>query len=235
MPLCYAAPVVPYTAADTTNTVTIADTTVVHTERTFKEGFQENYKGNEFQYETKPKPKSAWDRFWEGVGNFLRDLFGSGEGEKGSPFWGLFFKLLALVVVIFAIYMIVRAIIGKDSMWIFSKSHKKIAVQDISEEDLQQMDFPTLINQTKETGDYRLAVRYYYLWLLKKLAAREIIKWNWDKTNSDYGYEIKDDTLRGEYNYLAYVYDYSWYGEFTLDEKAFGKAEKAFLKTINTL
>src|SRR5690606_29549709 len=112
----------------------------------------------------------------------------------------------------------------KEGFWIFGRARKNIEVQDITEEDINQMDFRELINTKKNEGDYRLAIRYYYLWLLKTLANREIIAWHSDKTNSDYLYEIKDNTLRKEFEYLSYVYDYSWYGEFTVDDAGYAKA-----------
>ena len=133
-------------------------------------------------------------------------------------------------------YLIIKIIVNKEgSFRIFGRSARNITVNEVFEEDIHHMDFGQLIAGTKHKEDYRLAIRYYYLWLLKKLAAREIIDWHPDKTNTDYVYEIKDGALRKDFEYLSYVYDYSWYGEFTVDATAFGKAEKAFIKTINTL
>ena len=47
--------------------------------------------------------------------------------------------------------------------------------------------------------------------------------------------EIPSSNLKKEFDYLSYVYDYSWYGEFTIDKVAFEKAEMRFNKTLNTL
>ena len=160
MPLLYAAPAVQPTIE---TVVPAADTTAAYTEREFREGFKESYTDNEFEYETKTQAKNAWDRFWEAVGNFFDELFGTGKKSEGSGIGTFLTYLLAGAVVIFAVYMIARAILNKESVWIFGKSRKNIVIQDIDGEDLQQMDFPVLIEETIKQGNYRLAVRYYYL------------------------------------------------------------------------
>lgn len=205
--------------------------TVTFRERAFAQDFKENYNGNEFVYERKPRQKSQWDRFKEWLAHFLDGLFGNSTGKGFSIATWIIAGTILLVVV----YFIVRAILNNESMWIFGRQRKKIYAEDVIEQNIHEMDFSKLVNDTKATGDYRLAVRYYYLWVLKRMSLREIIDWHWQKTNSDYLYEIADKNIRKDFEYLSYLYDYSWYGEFPLDEAAFIKAEKAFQKTLNTL
>lgn len=205
----------------------------VYKEKKFTPEFKDKYSDSDFNYVSKTKAKSAWDRFWESVANWFNNLFKVSDGTAST---GKIIKnTLLILIMLAAAYLIVRAILNKESRWIFSRASKKISAHDITEEDIRQMDFGKTISESKNREDYRLAIRYYYLWLLKKLTEREIIKWHPDKTNTDYQYEIKNETLKNDFGYLSYVYDYSWYGDFPIDEAAFIKAEKAFLKTINTL
>jgi hypothetical protein len=205
----------------------------VFEERSFTPGYKEKYTDDEFVYERKSTGKSQWERFKEWLAEVLRDLFSfSDSASKGTT---IALRILAAIIILAVVYFIVRAILNKEGMWIFGKNRKKIHVEDAIAENIHVMDFNKLVNETKASGNYRLAVRYYYLWLLKKLSLREIIDWHFDKTNSDYLYEITDSRLKKDFEYLSYLYDYSWYGEFPLDETSFAKAEKAFQKTINTL
>jgi hypothetical protein len=214
------------------NTPAIQDT-VVFENLSFSESFRDKYSGREFIYEHKSANKSQWERFKEWLSKVLNDLFSlSDSANKGTT---IALRIVAAIIVLGAVYFIVRAILNKEGMWIFGRNHKKIQVEDAIAANIHEMDFNQLVNETKEKGNYRLAVRYYYLWLLKKLSLREIIDWHFDKTNSDYLYEISDNRLKKEFEYLSYLYDYSWYGEFPLDEASFSKAEKAFQKTLNTL
>lgn len=219
---------------DTVETVVADAPPLVYKARHFG-NLKDKYNSPEFKYETKASAKSSWDRFWAAVARFFSELFSFGDRTTGTSAFGIFMKVLAFIIIGGVVYMIVRIILNKEGMWIFGRSHKNISIQDVTEEDIHLMDFRQLTEETKRTGDYKLTVRYYYLWLLKRLSDREIIDWHWDKTNSDYIYEIKNTMLRKDFEYLSYVYDYSWYGDFPLDESAFAKVEKAFLKTLNTL
>lgn len=210
--------------------------TVAQQPRTFSSGLKSRYKDEAFVYERKAEAQSTWERFLAWLGRLWDSLFGhSGKIDHGLSWTGILIRVVAVLLVGFMVYMIVRAILNKEGMWIFGRSSRKIDGYEITEEDIAGMDFPKLINTTQQSGNYRMAVRYYYLWLLRSLADREIIAWHTDKTNTDYSYEIKNDGLRREFEFLSYIYDYSWYGEFEVDADAYAKAEKAFLKTINTL
>lgn len=221
-----------------TDTLTIGDNSIVnppkYTNRTFDKTFKDKYSGSSFDYEVQPVGKSMWARFMEWLSRLLNgSMLQDDDGSTSTA--GYFWYVIAIIVILGVAYFIAWAILGKKGRWIFGRGKKQISVYDVNAEDIHEMDFATLIQRTRMEGNYRLAVRYYYLWLLKKLSNKEIIAWHSDKTNSDYYYEIKDAALRDDFKYLSYVYDHSWYGEFPIDHLAYAKAEKAFQKTLNTL
>ena len=125
---------------------------------------------------------------------------------------------------------------NKEGQWVFGKnSDKKLIRYDDLEKNLRLVDFEKLIKETLNAGENRLCIRYYYLWLLKKMSEREIIIWDLEKTNSDYLNEIKNEQLKADFAYLSYLYNYIWYGEFELDFNTFDKAKTAFEKTIQSI
>lgn len=230
--------VTPQAESDTiavAETVVVPEGSVPYQQRTFSEDFKEDYTGEDFEYEEKTQAKSQWDRFMEWLRNLIDRIFNFGSSANNSDGYTIFLRILAFAVIGFAIYLIARVILNKESGWIFGKSGRSIVVENVLEENLTETDFRKLVDETTNAGNYRLAIRYYYLWVLKKLALREIIDWHYEKTNNDYLYEIKNPALRKDFEYLSYVYDYAWYGEFHIDQQAFAKAEKAFRKTLNTL
>jgi len=97
------------------------------------------------------------------------------------------------------------------------------------------VDFEKLIQKSLELDEKRLSVRYYYLWLLKKMSEKHIIDWDLEKTNTDYLYEIKNQAQKEEFAYLSYLYNNIWYGEFELDDTTFVKTKNAFEKSIKTI
>ena len=94
------------------------------------------------------------------------------------------------------------------------------------------MDFYSSITKAKKENNWRLATRYYYLWLLKSFSDKDIIEWDIEKTNADYLNEISNLELKKEFQFLSYVYEYSWYGEFDLTKTDFERTETTFQKLI---
>lgn len=203
-----------------------------HNSRKFG-NLKEKYTDNDFNYIEKTKiDTSDWDRFWSAVGQFLRDLFDFGNGAKALSGIEIAMKIIAFLVIIFVIYLIVKVIINKEGGWIFGKSAKKIKVSEITEEDIHSMDFSSAITKAKNEKNLRLANRYYYLWLLKSFSDKEIIEWDIEKTNADYLNEISTLELKNEFQFLSYVYEHSWYGEFELSKTDFERTETTFQKLI---
>lgn len=202
----------------------------------FEEGFQEKYTDDEFIYEVKVKELSAWERFKEWLYDLFERLFNSSSRENTEDIVEIILKVLAAAIIIFVIYLIVKAIMNGEGNWVFGKSSdKKVINYEEIEKNIHLVDFEKLIKETLKNGENRLAIRYYYLWLLKIMSAKQLIEWDVEKTNSDYLYEIKNTTIQSQFEYVSYLYNYIWYGEFELDEVTFIKAKKAFDNLINSL
>jgi len=204
--------------------------------KSFDKNFKSKYKSSSFVYEFKTPEKNAWDRFKEWLGSFFKKLFQLQDNKTASEFVDILLKIIAIAIVIGVIYMIVKAIMNKEGQWIFGKnSDKKIINYDEIEKNIHLIDFEKLIQKSILSNEMRLTVRYYYLWLLKKMAEKQLIVWDIEKTNSDYLYEIKNPNLKEDFAYVSYLYNTIWYGEYELNEANFNKVQIAFKKSIQTL
>ena len=202
----------------------------------FAKNFKTKYTEKEFIYEFKTPEKNAWDRFKEWLANFFKNIFSFTDSKSANNFVEILLRTLAIAIVIFVIYLIAKAIMNKEGQWIFGRnSDRKIINYDEIEKNLHLVDFEKLIQKSLESGENRLTIRYYYLWLLKKMSEKQIIEWDVEKTNSDYLYEIKDEAQKEDFAYLSYLYNNIWYGEFELDENTFTKARTAFEKSIKKI
>jgi hypothetical protein len=205
-------------------------------DRKFGTGLKQKYNGSEFDYTVKKAPDNFFTRFLAKVRKFIHDLFNGKSTSRGNvPVIEAIARIIGIAIILAAAILIIISIVRGNTSWLFGKKPTAIYTGSEEAEDLMETDFSGLINRTENATDYRLAVRYYYLWLLQQLATRGFIKWNNDKTNTDYYYEIYDSRIRADFKYLSYVYDYIWYGEFELDNESYLKAKNAFRKTINTL
>lgn len=202
----------------------------------FAENFKNKYTDKEFVYEFKTPEKNAWDRFKEWLANVFKNIFNFTDSKAANNFVDILLRVIAILIVVVVIYMIVKAIMNKEGQWIFGKnSDKKIINYDEIEKNLHLVDFEKLIQKSLESGENRLTIRYYYLWLLKKMSEKHLIEWDVEKTNSDYLYEIKNEAQKEDFAYLSYLYNNIWYGEFELDETTFAKARNAFEKSIKII
>ena len=51
----------------------------------------------------------------------------------------------------------------------------------------------------------------------------------------NYAYEIKSVSIREQFSYTSYLYNYIWYGEFDIDNTQFNKAKSAFSQFLNSI
>ncbi|MFD0962982.1 hypothetical protein [Pseudofulvibacter geojedonensis] len=196
--------------------------TAIDTPRSFKKPLKEKYNSGEFIYiePEAPKPKPKTDFSWfTSILNFLFQ-------------WGFY------VIAIIAVLIIIKLILDQNGFSVFSKTPKKtIEKLDLTNEELiENINIDELLQQAINNKEYRLAVRYYFLTILKELNLKKQIKLDKDKTNSDYLFEISKDSIRKQFSYTSYVYDYVWYGEFKLEDDEFNQIQNSFInfkKDIN--
>ncbi|PWB24732.1 DUF4129 domain-containing protein [Flavobacterium sp. HTF] len=203
--------------------------------KNFPKNFKKKYTDSDFVYEYKAPEKNWWDHFKEWLASILRNLFTFKNPAAALNVVAILLKVIAVVIIVFVIYLIVKALIGKEGKWIFGKdANKKTIHYSELEKNIHLLDFKKLIQESLEKGERRIAIRYYYLWLLKVMAQNHYIEWDIEKTNSDYLYEIQSPVYKEDFTYLSYLYNYIWYGEFEIDETIFKKAETRFKKSIKT-
>ena len=192
----------------------------------------ERYKGDtDYQYIEITAEDNWWTRFKRWVSRwwnqFLRWLFG---GEV-SGFWAVLVRALPYLIiagiVIFVIWLFYKWNPGTK---FFTPKEKPEVFFTEEEEIIRSKDIKKLIAQALEQKDYRGAVRYYYLFILKELSERELIDYEFDKTNADYLQELIATQLKQGFQRVTKLYDYIWYGNFSVTESDYRKAESTFVQ-----
>ena len=195
----------------------------------FKQNVPSRYKGNEFDYSVSKPRESFWQKLLRKVDRFFRTIFGETIFAKSSKFTGAVIRLFAIILVGFLLYFIIKYILGKDGSFIFGKKNKKLNLNvEELHENIHEINFPESIAKFEHAGDYRSAVRYQFLSVLKKLSDKKLINWNPEKTNKDYVAELKVPHLKSEFSDLSYIFEYVWYGEFNIDEQSYQKFKNQY-------
>ena len=161
------------------------------------------------------------------------------EEEEGTPpnFEGIGALLKFLVIILgvgLLIFLLVRTL-GNESL--FSPRDKKlkpVANTDLEkiEDNLEEAELDDPIRQAIAAGDYPLAVRLYYLAVLKDLSLSKKIKWKKDKTNGEYLRELSGTSIFIEMQKITLVFERIWYGKMELNKEDFLIVEELFLKMI---
>jgi hypothetical protein len=147
-----------------------------------------------------------------------------------SSFLQVFLWIAAISFVGFIIYHLFL------SKGIFGKASKRAKTDAIEEEVIDHLDndFDSLYNRAYAAGDTRLAMRYLFLKLLKKLDEKELIQFAADKTNSIYAREMPP-AKRNNFAQIALYYEYIWYGNAAVSAQTFDTIRNKVNEFLNSI
>ncbi|HEX8039947.1 MAG TPA: DUF4129 domain-containing protein [Chryseosolibacter sp.] len=160
----------------------------------------------------------------------------SAKQEKASsanyslPWAGAVLKIISYIaipgIVIFLLYLVL-----KDISFDVKIRRSQLRTDDLEKppENIEDIDISGQLDQARREGNFRLAVRLYYLALLKKLHEMQVIAWKKDKTNRDYLTEVfSKDFHFLEMQGLTVSYEAIWYGEHQVNAVSFQDLSSRF-------
>ncbi|MFS4456849.1 DUF4129 domain-containing protein [Maribacter sp. 2304DJ31-5] len=214
------------------------DTIVLH-KLSIEDGELDLFKEDpKFDYEVaKNEVPEWWIAFKNWIGNiFLRVfewLFGV---ERAAGAFHTFLQILPYVLVVILLFILIKFFLNVNARAIVHAQKNSSAVTLSDEEHIiKNEDIQELISKALSNKNYRLAVRYYYLYMLQLMSKKELIDWQLQKTNDDYIKEIKNKELKTSFVTITRLYDYIWYGDFPIDEGNYIKVESSFKSLQNLL
>lgn len=194
----------------------------------FKDGIRDRYQGDDFNYSINDTGGiNLLQRVLRSFFEFIADLFGFDID---------FLDYRTLEYIIYAlmglgmIYLLIKVLLKVPASQVFRNEDAPLEGFNLMEESIEEVDFDQLINDALKEENHRLATRYLYLKSLKTLAKKGIIKWDYDKTNSDYLKEISKEDTKSLFQIISKIYDYVWYGEFPLDKDTFERNKIHFTR-----
>jgi len=197
--------------------------------RTLSENFKEAYTSDAYDY---VEHISFWDRFKAWFIDFLVRWFDFNKANTVDVFQRLKLIFYFLVIAV-VLYFIVKLILNKEVRWLFGKQTE--AKKDIDLDEIKfiaEDDFKKLIIDAETIQDYRSAIKYYYLFLLKKMDKADQIKYDPQKTSHDYLLYLEGAKHYNTFSKAAYYYTYIWYGEFEINEKEYKTASSVFVELL---
>jgi hypothetical protein len=213
------------------------DTSAIETIQIDQDDLQSYREDSAFNYEEAEVENNWWTDFTNWFYNLIRRffewIFGVGNADG---FLAIFFEILPYLLLALFLYLVIRFFV-RSNMMSWGKGTKNPNVVSLSEDEhiIKNEDIRELIKNALSNQNYRLAIRYHYLYILQLLSERDIIDWQQQKTNDDYLTELTESGHYTDFGRATVLYDYIWYGEFSIDQDRYTKAETVFTSLQNAI
>jgi hypothetical protein len=106
---------------------------------------------------------------------------------------------------------------------------------DELEENLQDTDLYLLLEKALTGRSFRLAIRIYYLIIIKELSLKQLIVWKKNKTNNEYIRELNNTPFYDEFRLITIAFERIWYGDSEIQEKDYDKLIPMFKKMVDKI
>ncbi len=207
------------------------DTLYIEQKKIDTDAMEAYKKSDDFKYETVKKEENLFQIFWNWIKRSIKKIlsFFFDDITPAVGFLSHLLKIIPWLIAVIALYFIIKFFLKIDSKNIVEiKKNKAIIQLHEDEEVLLKQDLKALIKEAVEAKNFRLAIRYYYLYSLQKLSDKEFITWRQEKTNEDYIKEIRQHNIKPEFIETTRLYDFVWYGGFAINESEFNRTEALF-------
>ncbi len=159
--------------------------------------------------------------------------------QNGSAFWAMVFKFLIIAVGLFIVALIIARFLGPEGLGKprsrrIDPTELEINLANI-EDNIHESDLEQFIKKAVTQENYNLAIRLYYLAIIKELSLGKMIRWKRDKTNRAYIGELKTQAYLPEFKLLTTIFERSWYGNRQLTEFDFLALKPRYETLINTV
>ena len=186
-----------------------------------------------------PIDKETWKKVTDGVSYYEEEEKVESTPEDfqvPTPAKPISVSPIVQIIGIVLIAALLAFIIWKLFGNIFTGNKKVDAVIINSDNELDdrpmETDLERYLREALERGDFRMAVRIYYLMLLKALHDGGKIEWRKEKTNRDYLIELYQHPQFHRLNNSTLVFEYVWYGECKVDSNTFSAIKPGFVDLI---
>jgi len=203
------------------------DSILIHTDTSFvftqiPSNEKELFNGLDYNID---KKASGVNPFTAMIEYILRKLF-----DRADPEFIRIIRSITTWLIVIICLIIVYRILKKYGWGIPMHSEQESkgisAFSDI-QRPLSEYKFDEWIEKFIKENNYRMAFRWIFLKILYQLEQKKIISFSPQKTILDFKNMMKNHPQHHEFDEIAGMFEYVWYGKFNLHEKLFfGLKEK---------
>ena len=145
-----------------------------------------------------------------------------------------YFGWLCLAALVISVGFIIYKFIRGDVEGGIAKTHAITASRIVGSTDTaEHLDYNAKIAQLERDGDFREAIRWYYLKMLHMLAKHGLITLAEEKTNATYCDELQAPQQKKQFQLLTRHFEWSWFGDFPINQQQYLMIQADFSAMFN--
>lgn len=152
---------------------------------------------------------------------------------NSEAFGPVILSIVIILLLILVIFLVLRHLNGRDQR-LAPVQTTAYSIEDFDPE-IPESDLDRFLRLALESSDYRAAVRVHFLMAIRKLAERNLIRWERDKTNRTYLTELNEQIPKHGFEPLIRVYEVIWFGEAPVNESEYQSLATAFRKFYESI
>jgi hypothetical protein len=157
--------------------------------------------------------------------------------QKTSITEQTWFKTLMWFIIIGGFAVALMLYLSDSNVGLFRKKVREFSdeKQEKETDNIFEINYKVRIDKAVKDGNYRLAIRLMFLQMLKTMAGKKLIQYKQDHTNFDYLAQLRNTTHYNDFFRITRDYEYTWYGNFPVNEKEWNVIKTDFEKFDNIL
>lgn len=164
----------------------------------------------------------------------------SDSSEIGGSGWGISLGSTGQVIVISLIVLLLIFLVanllgfGPGGKRVRMKKEHQFSFESL-EEQLHESDLDRFLRLALDQQDFRVALRIYYLKVMKNLSELGWIAWKKEKTNYDYVREMRQQMSYDQFRSLTSAFEIIWYGEMDIHQTEYDQLHPMFQEYVTFL
>lgn len=111
----------------------------------------------------------------------------------------------------------------------------KLDFNEMAPSEIPKSELERRLEEALAKGDYREAIRIYFIFIIKDLADKNWIKWEKKKTNFSYLMEMRSRPQYDLFNKSVSIFEIAWYGNYQVNQHTFKEVEPTFKELLNSI
>jgi len=135
--------------------------------------------------------------------------------------------LLLTILVVLVAYLIYQVFI-KTQIDDKGKKVEQIDLDELAPTQISKSELEIRLEKALAAEDYRLAIRIYFIFIIKALSEKDWITWEKRKTNLSYLMEMRGKSSYNQFEKCVSMFEFSWYGHYEVDKRKYSNIEPTF-------